>query len=114
MKELEKKLKKFVEDRDWGQYHSPKNLAIGISVEANELLDLFIWQKDSESSQLKPVQLTRIREEVGDVLIHLVNFCRIIGVDPVECAHQKLRINEQKYPVAKAYGSSKKYNEFDD
>ena len=111
MKELEQKLKKFAEDRNWGQYHSPKNLAIGISVEANELLELFIWQSESESRQITPKQLERIREEVGDVLIYLINFCRSVGIDPVECAHKKLAINEQKYPVGKSYGSSKKYNE---
>ncbi len=113
MEELKQKLKKFAEDRNWGQYHSPKNLAIGISVEANELLELFMWQDEGKSDQLTPKQLTRVREEVGDIVIHLVNFCRSLGIDPVDCAHQKLKINEQRYPIEKAYGSSKKYDELD-
>lgn len=111
MKELKQKVKKFSEDRAWVQYHSPKNLSIGISIEANELLEIFIWGNESQSHKLNPSQLAKVRDEVGDILINLVNFCQVLGIDPIECAHQKLKINEQKYPVKKVYGSSKKYNE---
>jgi len=88
-------------------------LAIGISVEANELMELFMWQNEGESRQPTQKQLARIREEVGDVVIYLVNFCQNLGIDPVDCAYQKLEINKKKYPVEKAYGSSKKYDELE-
>ena len=111
MKDLKEKLKKYVEERNWEQFHSPKNLAIGISVEANELLELFMWLSEDESRNLSAEQMARIREEVGDITIHLVNFCNNIGIDPVDCAHEKIELNRQKYPVEKAFGSAKKYNE---
>jgi NTP pyrophosphatase (non-canonical NTP hydrolase) len=112
MKELERKLHEFAAERDWDKYHSPKNLAIGISVEANELLELFMWLTERESAQPSDQQLKRIREEVGDIMIQLVNFCRKLGIDPVECAYEKIEINRQKYPVEKSFGSAKKYDEF--
>lgn len=111
MNELKIKLMAFVKERNWEQYHSPKNLAIGLSVEANELLDIFIWLSENESRQVTPLQLERIKEEVGDIMIHLVNFCNAFGIDPIDCAHQKLEINKKKYPVSKSYGNAKKYNE---
>jgi dCTP diphosphatase len=113
MNELINKLEKFAKDRNWGQFHSPKNLAIGLSVEANELLELFMWQSEEESRQVKPKQKAKIKEEVGDVLIFLLNFCRTLNIDPIECAYKKIEINEEKYPADKAYGSYKKYNDFE-
>ncbi len=111
MKSLERKIKEFVEERNWAQYHSPKNLAIGISVEANELLELFMWLSETHADQLSPRQLERVREEVGDIMINLLNFCSTLGLDPVECAHAKLETIKKKYPVDKAYGLAKKYDE---
>ena len=111
MKELKKKLKQFTIERNWEQFHSPKNLAIGISTEASELLEIFMWLSDDESRSPSPKQLARIREEVGDITINLVNFCSKFGIDPIECANQKIEINRQKYPVEKAFGNAKKYNE---
>ena len=111
MKDLKEKIKKFAEERNWEQFHSPKNLAIGISVEANELLEIFIWLSQDESSKLSVEQLIRIREEIGDITIHLVNLCNKLGVDPVDCALEKLELNIQKYPVEKAFGSARKYDE---
>ena len=113
MKELEKKLNAFVKERNWEQYHCPKNLAIGLSVEANELLDIFIWLSENESRQLTPSQMERVEEEIGDVMIHLVNFCKTLGIDPVQCAHNKLEITKKKYPVDKAYGKATKYTDLD-
>ncbi|OGR03824.1 MAG: nucleotide pyrophosphohydrolase [Deltaproteobacteria bacterium RIFOXYA12_FULL_61_11] len=114
LKELDRKLRAFVEARNWDQFHAPKNLAIGLSVEANELLELFMWQKEEESRCPSPELVARIGEEVGDIVLHLFNFCHGLGLDPLECAFRKLELNERKYPVEKAYGSSKKYNEFED
>ena len=111
MDDLKNKLKQFVEERSWEQYHSPKNLAIGISVEANELLEFFIWLSDEESYHLSSDKMSGIREEVGDITIHLLNFCNMLDIDPIDCAHEKIEINRNKYPIDKAFGSAKKYNE---
>ena len=111
MKELKEKLKEFNKERNWEKYHSPKNLAIGISVEANELLELFMWLNDDGSRNLSAKQMGRIREEVGDITINLINLCHNLGIDPIDCANEKLELNRQKYPVEKAFGSAKKYDE---
>jgi len=87
MKELREKIRRFVEERNWKQYHSPKNLAIGLSVEANELLELFMWLSEDESRNLPTERMAKIREEVGDVTNYLINFCDSVGIDPLECAN---------------------------
>ena len=110
--DLQKKLIKFNDERAWQQFHSPKNLAIGISVEANELLEIFTWLSELESNNLTPKQIERLEEEVGDITIQLLNFCHSISLDPIECAERKLEINRKKYPIDKSFGSSKKYDEF--
>jgi NTP pyrophosphatase (non-canonical NTP hydrolase) len=111
MNDLKQKLKTFAAERAWEQFHSPKNLAIGISVEASELLEIFMWLTEAESRQLTPRQLQKVREEIGDITISLVNLCNQLGIDPIDCAHAKVEINRQKYPVEKAFGNAKKYDE---
>ena len=111
MKALDRKLKAFSDERGWEKFHSPKNLAIGLSVEASELLELFMWLTEDESRRLDARTMEKVKDEVGDVTIQLLNFCRAVGVDPVECAHRKLEVNRKKYPVDKAFGSAKKYDE---
>lgn len=111
MQELICELRDFAAARDWNKYHTPKNLAIGLSVEASELLEVFTWLSESESTSLTERQLNKVREEVGDIVIYLCNFCDKVGLDPIACAKEKIRINASKYPVEKAYGSAKKYNE---
>ena len=111
MKDLKKKISEFNKERNWDQFHSPKNLAIGLSVEANELLEYFTWMGEEESRELPDKTVHEVCEEIGDVLIYLVNLSNKLGVDPVECAHEKLKTNDQKYPPEKAFGSCKKYDE---
>ncbi len=111
MHELMGKIRAFVHARDWQQYHSPKNLAMGLSVETSELLEVFTWLTEQESRKLSDKQLGRAKEEIGDIMIFLLNLCDQLGIDPVNCAHSKLDINEAKYPVNKAYGSAKKYDD---
>jgi len=111
MRKLANMIKKFAEERNWEQFHSPKNLAIGISIESNELLEILIWMTEEESRTLTQEQLTRVSEEVGDITINLINFCNQYGIDPIECAINKLQNIKRKYPIEKSFGSSKKYNE---
>jgi len=104
-------LRQFAAERDWNQFHSPKNLAIALSVEAAELLEHFQWMLDAESSNVPPDQKARIREEVADVLLYLVRLADKLEIDLLVAASDKIRVNAEKYPVEKARGSSKKYTE---
>ena len=109
---LAKCLREFTNERDWEQFHSPKNLAMALAVEVAELLEHFQWMTEGESAKPTPKKLQQIQEEIGDVLIYLTRFADKLGIDPLDAAYKKLEINCQKYPVEKARGSAKKYSEF--
>ena len=111
MKKLKHKLREFAEVRDWAQFHSPKNLAMALSVEVAELLEHFQWLTQDESRSLAPEKEEQVRQEIGDVFNYLVFLSDKLGIDPVAAAHDKIRINEEKYPVEKVKGSSLKYTE---
>jgi dCTP diphosphatase len=102
----------FVRERERKQYHSLKNLAIGLSIEARELLEIFTWLTQEESSNLSAEKIQRVKEEVGDVMIYLLNFCDKLGLDPLQCAREKLVHNAKKYPADKVRGSARKHNEY--
>ena len=109
--ELTEKIARFNKERNWGQFHTPKNLAIGLSLEASELLEIFIWLTDEETKKLSSKQIGRVKDEVGDVTIYLLNLCEKLDIDLIKCASEKLKQNEIKYPVERAFGSAKKYND---
>ena len=111
MDELIEKIKKFRQERDWDQYHSPKNLAMALVVEAGELVEHFQWLTEEQSCSLPPAKLAEIRDEIGDVLIYLANLCDKLGIDPVEAAHEKLAKNMEKYPACRVRGKPDKYSE---
>jgi len=98
LSELAGQLKAFAAERDWLQYHAPKNLAAALIVEAGELLENFQWLTEAESHGLPPEKLEAVRREVGDVLIYLVQFCTSLDLDPVEAAREKLAINARRFP----------------
>ena len=112
MESLKKEIELFAKERDWEKYHSPKNLAIGLSVEASELLEIFLWLSKEESQNLTDNQLKNLKEEIGDVMINLINLAGKFGLDPIECAKQKIKINKSKYPSELVKGSAKKYTEY--
>jgi len=112
MNSLKKDLARFAEERDWKKYHSPKNLAMGLSIEASELLEIFLWMKDEESYFLDAKKLKNLKEEIGDVMIYLTNISSKFDLDPIECAKEKMELNENKYPAIIVKGSSKKYTEY--
>ena len=112
MDSLKRQVAKFAKERDWGKYHSPKNLVMGLNVEAAELLEIFLWLTEEESRKLSENKLSNLKEEIGDVMIYLVNIANQFGLDPVECAKQKLELNKAKYPIELAKGSAKKYTEY--
>lgn len=109
---LRKKLKDFVFERDWEQFHSPKNLAMGMNIECAELMEIFLWMPDEESYHLKGAKLENLKEELGDIYIYLIHLAEKYNLDLIECAEQKLVHNAAKYPAEKVKGSSKKYNEY--
>ena len=97
--DLARDLRQFGAERDWLQYHSPKNLASALIVEAGELLEHFQWLTEAESRNLAPAQLDAVCSEVGDVLIYLVQLCTALGIDPVEAARAKLAVNARRFPA---------------
>jgi dCTP diphosphatase len=108
---LREKLRRFATERDWDQFHSPKNLAMALSVEAAELLEHFQWLSDAESAAVPSEKRTKIREELADVLLYLIRLADKLDIDLATAAADKLSVNAQKYPVQKARGNSKKYTE---
>lgn len=111
---LQEKIDQFVKERDWKQYHSPKNLAIGLGVEASENQEIFQWMTEEESYQISEDQKQDLTHEIGDVLIFLMMLSSKYDIDPLKAAKKKLQKNEEKYPVAKSKGSAKKYFELAD
>lgn len=98
------KIKKFNDERDWEQFHNPKDLAISISVEANELLECFLWKQPNEAN------IDKIKEELADVLILAFQMAYKCGLDVEDIVNAKLALNAQKYPVEKAKGKITKYD----
>lgn len=99
---------KFRDDRNWKQFHTPKDLAISIALEAAELLEVFQWSADDVRCSEKA---DRIREELADVVNYCILMADVCGLDLDEIVQEKIRKNAEKYPVEKAYGSKKKYTE---
>jgi NTP pyrophosphatase (non-canonical NTP hydrolase) len=109
--ELLSEIREFNEERDWAQYHSPKNLATSVMIEAAELAEVFQWLTEKESMNLNRKALKNAEEEIADVLIYLLNLADKLGIDPVEASHRKISLNAQKYPVEDSRGSRLKYSE---
>src|SRR5512138_643442 len=97
LRELRDALRRFSAERDWDQYHAPKNLAMALSVEAAELLEHFQWMSEEASRNLSAQQLGKVREELADVLIYLVRLADQLGVDLLAAARDKLELNAAKY-----------------
>jgi dCTP diphosphatase len=112
MNELRDRLRRFVAERDWDQFHSPKNLAAALSVEAAELLEHFQWLTEDQSRRLAPDKLDQVRDEMADVLVYLVRLADKLEVDLLAAAAQKIDKNALKYPAAKVRGSMKKYSDY--
>lgn len=107
---LAKELAQFAQAREWQPFHSPKNLASALVVEAGELLEHFQWLTEEQSRALPPEQREAVAAEVADVLLYLVQLASALGIDPVAAAQAKMQVNAQKYPVDRARGHSRKYD----
>jgi len=107
---LARQLQQFADARDWGPFHSPKNLASALIVEAGELLEHFQWLTEDQSRQLAPDTRQAVTHEMADVLLYLVQLSTVLGIDLMDAAQAKLALNAQKYPVDQARGHSRKYD----
>ena len=104
MKETMERIKKFRDDRDWQQFHTPSNLAKAISIESGELLEEFLWDNDN-------FNLQNVKEELADVMIYCIHMANALDVNIEDIINMKMDKNEMKYPVEKAKGKSTKYTE---
>ncbi len=111
--ELKEKIKDFCDRRDWDQFHNAKELAVALSIEASELLEIFRWKNPQEVSELFNDKNKKedIEDEMADILYFLVRIAQLYNIDLTEALDRKMDKNEKKYPVDKFKGSNKKYNE---
>lgn len=112
LESIKLKLRKFAEDRDWDQFHSPKNLSMALIAEAAELVEHFQWLTEEQSQNLPEGKLSEVEEELADILIYLVRISDKLDIDLMAATSNKMELNEQKYPSEKVKGSSKKYTEY--
>ena len=108
---LRDRLRSFVADRDWDQFHAPKNLAMALAVEASELLEVFQWLSEEESRNLTRDKQGEVAMELADILIYLVRIADKLDIDVTKAVTTKLEINEKRYPVSKVRGRAVKYDE---
>ena len=109
---LRLRVREFAAARAWDRYHTPKNLAMALSVEAAELVEPFQWLTAEESGSLDPDKLEAVRQEIADVLIYLTRLADVLEIDPLQAAADKLELNARRYPVEKSHGNALKYDEF--
>ena len=115
MKELEELrvlISNFARERDWDQFHSPKNLSMALIVEAGELVEHFQWLKQSESHALPKDKLEAVEEELADILVYLIRIADQLDIDLISAARKKIKSNAAKYPADMVRGSSRKYTEY--
>lgn len=110
MNDVLQKIKTFRDERDWMQFHDPKNLAVSISIEAAELLEHFQWKDDAAVKKHVEANREEIADEIADVAVYLTELADNLGIDLLEAMNRKLDKNAKKYPVEKAKGVATKYN----
>lgn len=113
IEELQSRLRQFAVDRDWGKFHSPKNLVMALSGEVGELSDIFQWLTEEESNKLDVASKGHVAEELADTLIYTLRLFDVLGVSIEEAVDRKLEINTKNYPVELSKGNATKYNKRD-
>jgi NTP pyrophosphatase (non-canonical NTP hydrolase) len=109
---LRERLREFVRERDWEQFHSPKNLVMAMIVEAAELVEHFQWATEQESHALSDDKREQVAQEIADTFVYLLRLCDVLGLDIIEAANRKIDLNAKKYPADKVRGSNAKYTEY--
>lgn len=112
LEELRVLISNFARERDWDQFHSPKNLSMALIVEAGELVEHFQWLKQSESHNLPNDKLEAVEEELADILVYLIRIADQLDIDLIKAARKKIKSNGAKYPADMVRGSSRKYTEY--
>jgi NTP pyrophosphatase (non-canonical NTP hydrolase) len=112
IQQLQEKIRAFRDERNWMQFHDPKSMASSICIEAAELLEHFQWKDKDEAEEYLKDHKKEVSEEIADVAMYLFEFAENLGIDLKKAIEDKLEKNAQKYPIEKAKGSSKKYNQF--
>jgi dCTP diphosphatase len=114
LEQIKIRLREFAAERDWDQFHSPKNLAMALIVEAAELVEHFQWLTEEQSQTLPPDKLAEVEQEIADIQIYLIRLADKLGVDMEKAVKAKIELNEKKYPADKVRGRAVKYNDCDD
>jgi len=114
LEQIKTRLREFAAERDWDQFHSPKNLAMALIVEAAELVEHFQWLTEEQSQTLSPKKLAEVEQEIADIQIYLIRLADKLGVDMEKAVNAKIELNEKKYPAEKVRGSAEKYNDCGD
>lgn len=109
---LRARVNAFVEERDWAQFHSPKNLAMAMIVEAAEVVEHFQWMTESDSRKLDAETKVQVGQELADTFVYLMRIAEVCGIDLIAAANAKIDLNAQKYPVEKCKGSNDKYTKY--
>lgn len=112
--ELSLRLVRFARERDWEQFHSPKNLAMALAGEVGELLEHFQWLTEEQSLNLAPDKQEAVAQELADCLIYLVRLAERLRIDPVAAAYRKIAINERRYPADKVRGDARRAEDYPD
>jgi NTP pyrophosphatase (non-canonical NTP hydrolase) len=113
LQELRGRINTFVKERDWAQFHTPKNLAMAMIVEAAELVEQFQWDTPQESQQLSPEKREAVSHELADTFVYLLRIAEVLNIDLIAAANQKIDLNARKYPADKARGSNAKYTAYE-
>ena len=111
--ELNTRLKRFAQTRNWEQFHNPKNLSMAMIAECAELVEHFQWLTPEQSMQLAPDKLDEVSLELADILIYLIRCAERLDIDLIEAARRKIEINEARYPADKVYGDARRASEYD-
>lgn len=111
--DLQHALTEFAQQRNWDQFHTPKNLVMALSGEVGELIEIFQWLTPEQSQQLSPEKKQHASEEIADVMMYLLRLADKCDINVLQACQEKIQQNAAKYPVNKCYGSAKKYNELD-
>ncbi len=112
LEQLRQRLAEFAAVRDWDQFHSPKNLSMALIAEAAELVEHFQWLNEAQSRSLPPEKLEAVGQELADILIYLIRTADKLDIDLLDAARRKIKLNDQRYPVARVRGDSRRASEY--
>ena len=112
LQDLRIRINSFVSERDWAQFHTPKNLAMAMIVEAAELVEQFQWDTPADSQHLSTEKREAVAHEMADTFVYLLRIAEVLEIDLIQAANEKIDLNAKKYPVDKAKGSNAKYTKY--